>query len=114
MRKKQLTETELFRKINVLLTDKNKEQLEMIKEKISLLSNVEIDNSGFVRGVIEYFSDNPEELKKLVPYVKEAKGYNILLKFNEMIAQNKTPKEIEEELGISIEIVDKIKEKYEI
>lgn len=114
MRKKQLTETELFRRINILLLDKNKEQLEMIKEKISLLSNVEIDNSGFVRGVIEYYADNPEELKKLVPYVKEAKGYNILLKFNEMIAQNKTPKEIEEKLGISIEIVDEIKKKYEI
>jgi hypothetical protein len=113
MRTKQLTESELFRKMNILLLDKNKEQLEEIKEKASLLADVEIDNSGFVRGVIEYFYDNPKELKKIVPHIKEVKGYNILMKFNEMVAENKTSKEIEQELGIGFEIVDKVKEKYE-
>lgn len=112
MRNKQLTESELFRKLNILLLDKNKEQLEEIKEKASLLANVEIDNSGLVRGIISYFHENQEELKKVIPYVKEAKGYNILMKFNEMIAENKNTKEIEKELGIGFEIVDKVKDKY--
>lgn len=112
MRNKQITESELFRKLNILLLDKNKDQLEEVKEKASLLADIEIDNSGFVRGVIDYFHANPEELKKVVPYIKEAKGYNILMKFNEMIAENKNLKEIEKELGIGFEILDKVKEKY--
>lgn len=112
MRTKQLTESELFRKLNILLLDKNKEQLEEVKEKASLLADEEIDNSGFVRGIIEYFHQNPDELKKVVPYIKEVKGYNILMKFNEMLAENKKPQDIEKELGIGFEIVDKVKQKY--
>ena len=112
MRTKQLTESELFRKLNILLLDKNKDQLEEVKEKASLFADVEIDNSGFVRGVIEYFHENPDELQKIVPYIKEAKGYNILMKFNEMLEENKKPKDIQKELGIGVEIVSKIKKKY--
>lgn len=112
MRPKQLTESELFRKLNILLLDRNKEQLEEIKEKASLLADVEIDNSGLIRGIIHYFFENQDELKKVVPYVKEAKGYNILMQFNEMMDNDKSAEEIEQELGIGKEIFDKVTKKH--
>lgn len=112
MRPKQLTESELFRTLNILLSDKNKQQLEDLKEKASLLADVEIDNSGLIRGLIDYFDKHPEELKKVVPYIKELKGYNVLMKFNEMIAENKSDEEIEKELGIGKKIISKVKKNY--
>lgn len=112
MRTKQLTESELFRTLNILLTDKNKQQLENLKEKASLLADVEIDNSGLIRGLIDYYDTHPEELKKVVSYIKELKGYNILMKLNEMIAENKSDEDIEKELGIGTEIINKVKESY--
>ncbi|WCK57666.1 hypothetical protein PP175_26895 (plasmid) [Aneurinibacillus sp. Ricciae_BoGa-3] len=114
MRTKQLTESELFKKLNILILDSNKDQLEEVKEKASLLANVEIDNSGFFRGVVEYFYANPNELKKVIPFIKEAKGYNILAQFTQMLEENKTPEEIEKELGIGADIVKKVKKKYEL
>lgn len=111
MRNKSFVETELFRKSNILLLDKNKNHLEDVKERVSLLANTEIDNSGFVRGVIEYFYENQEELKKLAGYVKEYKGYNILSKFQEMVEANAPFSQIEEEIGISVDIVEAVMER---
>lgn len=111
MKNKNVTESELFRKANILLLDKNKDHLEELKEKISLLANVEIDNSGFIRGVIEYFYENQEELKKLVNTVKNYKGYNILMDFNELMGQNKSIEDINKRTGIGMEILKNIEER---
>ena len=105
MKNKQVAETKLFRKLNILLLDKNKEHLEELKEKISLLANVEIDNSGFIRGMIEYLYDHQGELGNLVEYVKEYKGYSILDRFEKMVEANASFKQIEKEIGIGIAIL---------
>lgn len=110
MENRQITESELFKKLNILLLSKNKDHLDEVKEKISLLSNMEIDNSGFVRGVIEYYFDNPAKLEDLVPYVTEYKGYNILDKLEKLIEKNKTIKEIDKETGIGTDILKRVLE----
>lgn len=114
MRLKQLTESELFRKLNILVLDRHKTQLDNLKEKVSLLGNLEMDNSCFLRGVIEYFDEHPEELKKLLPYVKKTKGYHILFAFQKMVKNNQTSQEIEKLLGVGVEITEKMREKYQL
>lgn len=107
MRDKTVTESELFKKLNILLLDKNKEHLEVIKERMSLLANVEIDNSGFIRGTIEYFYENQDQLKILVDHIKDYKGYNVLRRFQELISENASCERISDELGIGVDISKK-------
>ena len=108
---KKIKETELFQRVNVLLLDRNKQQLQDLKEQLSLLGNIEVDNSALMRGMLDYFSDNPDELDKLVPYVKKTKGYHILKELHQMMDNNKTMGEIEKRLGISVELIEKLEEK---
>lgn len=111
MRKKSITESELFRKMNILITDELKEKMEYEKEKSTLLADMEIDNSALVRAMIWYFYDNDKQLKKLVPYLRKTKGHTMLEEFHNMIEQNADVKEIENKLGISVEIIEKIEQK---
>lgn len=111
MKKRSVTETELFRKMNILITDDLKEKMEYEKEKATLLADMEIDNSTLVRAMIWYFYDNDKQLKKLVPYLNKTKGYMMLETFNQMIEENAGIDEISKKLGISIDIIEKIEEK---
>jgi len=108
MRTKDITETELFNKLNLLLLDRNKEQLEMLKARASMLANVEIDNSCLLRGFIEYFYANPSKLDRTIKHVKSVKGYEVLQKFQTMLEQNASAQAIFEETGVSVEIAEKI------
>lgn len=114
MAERQITESELFKKLNILILDKNKEHLEEVKERMSLLCNMEVDNSGFMRGVIEYYYDNPDKLMDLIEYVKAYKGYNILNQFQDLIDQGKDKKEIDKELGLGLDIIDAVFKKHNI
>lgn len=114
MRKKGVTESELFRKMNILITDEGKEQLEYEKEKTTLLADMEIDNSALVRAMIAYFYENEKQLKKLVPFLVKTKGHTLLEAFNSMIEKNANPQEIQEHLGISVKLVEKIDKKYDL
>ena len=114
MIEKQITESELFKKLNILMLNKNKDHLEVIKEKMSLLCNIEVDNSAFLRGVIEYYYDNPDKLKDLIPYVKAYKGYNILSQFQELVEKGKSKEEITQELGLGLDIVESAFKKLNI
>jgi hypothetical protein len=111
MRKKNITISELFRKMNILITDELKEKMEYEKEKTTLLADMEIDNSSLVRAMVWYFYDNDQQLKKLVPYLKKTKGHNMLEEFHNMVEKNADVKEIENKLGISVEIIEKIEQK---
>lgn len=110
--KRPLNETDLFKSLNVFLLSRDRNQLKVLKDKTSLLANVKIDNSAFIRGMINYFYENQEELEKLVPYAVQTKGFNILAKFNQMLAENRTPEEIEQELGIDIQVVNKLTQQH--
>lgn len=111
MRKKNITESELFRKMNILITDDLKEKMEYEKGRTTLLTDMEIDNSALVRAMIWYFFDNEKALKKLVPYLKKTKGQTILEEFHNMVEQKADVQEIQDKLGISIEIIEKIEQK---
>ncbi|MDF2880103.1 MAG: hypothetical protein K0R54_660 [Clostridiaceae bacterium] len=111
MRPKQITESELFIKLNLLLLDRNKEHLNELTDMTSLISNVVIDSSGFLRGAIEYFYENQSELEKLAPYVENYKGYNVLNLLNQLIAQNVSIEEMSEKTGIGQSIIEKAMEK---
>jgi len=111
MRKKSVAESELFRKMNIMITDDLKDKMEYEKEKTTLLADMEIDNSALVRAMIWFFYDNEKWLKKLVPYLKKTKGHTLLEEFNNMIQQNADVKEIEQKLGIGIEIIERIESK---
>lgn len=105
--KGEFRETDLFQRINVLLLEKNKKQLEELKDKLSLIANVEVDNSAIIRGMIQYLMEHPDKLNEIAPYVKNAKGFNILQEFQTMLSQNTSLKEIEKRLGINIKMVRK-------
>lgn len=108
MRKKNITETDLFRKVNIMITDDLKEKMEYEKERATLLSDVEIDNSTLVRAMIGYFYDNENAMKKLVPYLKKTKGHALLENLHEMMDKNVEAKTIEKQLGIGLDILKKI------
>lgn len=109
MRNKNITETELFRGLNILLLDSNKEHLEDIKEQASLLANVTIDNSALFRGIIEYFYKNPKQLKNLIDEVKENKGHKIVQDLQECFEKNMADEDIYLKTGIGIKIIQKIR-----
>lgn len=106
-----IRETELFKGLNILLLEKNKLHLEVIKEKASLLANMEVDNSGLIRAFIEYFYKNQDELKDVIEYVKEYKGYKVLEDFKQMFIENKSDEEIEEKVGVARDITAKIRKR---
>lgn len=109
----KVTESELFRKVNILMLDRDKEKLEDIKTKLTLQSNMEIDNSALVRSAIRYFYENPDMVKELVPYVEEAKGFTVLEQFIDMVHEKRSVHEIKDKLGISFELVKNLKSKQE-
>lgn len=112
VKEKNIKETELFRKVNILITDKLKQQMNYEKEKATILSNMKIDNSTLIRAMIAYFYDNESQLRKLVPYLKQVEGQVMLEKFKEMLEKDAELEDIQNELGISIDIIRKIDEKY--
>lgn len=111
MKNKAIKETELFRKLNLLLLDRNKEHLEEIKEKASLLANENIDNSGLFRGLIEYFYKNPKYLKNIIEDVKENRGHKILKELKECFDKNMPNEDIYQKTGVGINIIKQIRKK---
>lgn len=103
-----VTETELFRPVHILLLDINKKHLDELKAKISLMANMDMDNSGLLRALLEFIYDRQELLEDIVPYARKYKGFMILQQFLEMIQEQKTPEEIEEELGISAALAEEL------
>lgn len=106
-----VTETELFRAINILLLDRNKEHLDELKAKLSLISNIEMDNSGLLRAIVEYLYDHQELLPQIIPYATKYKGFVIHQEFVRMLEENKSPEDIEKELGISVSLIKELKRK---
>lgn len=113
MKTRKIKETDLFTNVNVFLLDRNKEQLDTLKKNVSMMENVRMDNSALIRGMIEYFIDKPERLREMAPYARNMKGFHILNRFQEMLTENRTLQEVEDELGISIELSNEIKEKLD-
>lgn len=108
---KKITETELFDEIKILLLNENKVRLEKLKINCSKITNMSIDNSSFVRAVIEYFFANEEKLVELSDFLRNAKGFSILKSLEDMLAENASAEEIRSKLGINISIIKKIQKK---
>lgn len=111
MKKKLIRETDLFTRINILLTETQKDSLESIKNELSLMSNAEMDNSTLIRALIDYFSKKPEQLEKIVSYALNTKGYEIVAQFEKMILEGSTDEEIIEKLGLGIDVITTGREK---
>ncbi|MFF2531480.1 hypothetical protein ACFVS2_21470 [Brevibacillus sp. NPDC058079] len=109
----EVKETDLFKKFSILLLDRNKERFDDLKEKLSMISNVKLDNSGFFRAIIEYLFEHQTHLPHIVSYVVLYKGFTILESFQQMVSLHKTPEEIENQLGVSIEHYRTLQKKYE-
>lgn len=103
LKNKPIKEIELFQKVNIHVTERNKKQLERVVEKLSLLTNIEMDNSSFLRGFLEYSAEHPEVLEKISPYMEEAKGYHFLSEFTKMMNDGMSAEEIDGQLGIGVE-----------
>jgi len=99
--------------MNILITDELKEKMEYEKEKTTLLSDMEIDNSALVRAMIWFFYDNEKWLKKLVPYLKKTKGHNMLEEFQQLMEKDVELNEITNKLGIGLDIVKKLEAKQQ-
>jgi DNA-directed RNA polymerase subunit N (RpoN/RPB10) len=108
----QVNETDLFKQFTILLLDRNKEHFDVLKEKLSMQANLRLDNSGVIRAMTEFFYDNQELLPLITDYVMENKGFVLLDRFFKLIDQEKTPKEIEDELGVGVKHYKKLKEKH--
>lgn len=100
-RSNKLTETELFSKTNVLLLEKNKKNLNTLKGRASLLTNTKVDNSGLIRGMIEFFNDNPDELTKVIPYVSKSMGFQVLEEVKSMLDSGIPIEDIIEKTGVA-------------
>lgn len=111
MKEKIFREYEMFQNVRIFLLDKNKDNLEILKEKTSMYSNIEVDNSGLIRAMIEFFIKNQELLKDLVPFVGETMGFVIEKKITEMFAKNCSDTEIEKATGIGKELIKQLRKK---
>lgn len=111
MRRKTIAESEMFQKINVMLTDDLKEKMEYEKERATLYSDVEVDNSTLFRAMIAYLYDHEEVLKKLKPYIQQTKGQHLLKNLEQMMDENTDKEKITEQLGIGLDIINKIEKR---
>lgn len=110
VKKKKVNETDLFSGIKILLVDKQKDKTMMaLKENLSLISNIEVDNSTLVRSMIEYFSRNQDELLKLKDFVVEQKGYNLLRNIITMVVNGNSDEEIYAQIGVNVNIVKEVR-----
>lgn len=105
-KKKNITESALFKKTNVLLLERNRVHLDMIKDRLSMHENIDIDTSVLIRALIEFLYDNPKYLKKLSPYLQDLKGYRILELLEELMEQGLSIEELSEKTGIGIDILE--------
>lgn len=108
----QVKETDLFKQISLLMLDRNKAHFDDLKEKLSMHANAKLDNSGMVRGIIEFLYEHQELLPPIASYVVQYKGFVLLESFLRMIRQNRTPQEIESELGVSVDHYEQLQKKY--
>lgn len=108
----QVKETDLFKQFSLWLIERNKEHLDEIKEKVSMYANVKVDNSGVMRGIIEFLYEHPELLHDLAPYVAKYKGFNVLREFEGLINEGKTMQEIHDVLGIGVKRIEKLNTDY--
>ena len=108
---KKVTETNMFERINFLITSKRKKELDELKIKLSLISNVKIDNSTFLRGVINYFKENDEQLNILKDYMLKNKGKYLFNNLEDLIKNNASDEEIYNSIGLSSEKLNELKNK---
>ena len=103
-----INENMLFQRINVGLLKKNKEHMLELKKTLSLRNNIQIDNSGLIRAMIEYFTENPRRQEELDLYIKPSMGFEILNQLEEMLDKGCQLIEIEEKLGVGAEVLNKL------
>lgn len=103
----KINETELFKRNNILLLEKNKEDFEKLKELMSMHISMPVDSSSLVRTFIEYFSDNTKEFVKLKERVVKNKGFNILCSLYDEIATNKNVDSVHNKLGVEKDVIEK-------
>lgn len=114
MRRKTIAESEMFLKINVMLTNDLKQKMEYEKERATLYSDVEVDNSTLFRAMIAYLYDHEEVLKKLKPYIQQTKGQHLLESLEQMMEDNTDKQKIQDQLGIGLDIINKIEKKRRV
>lgn len=110
----EVKETDLFKQFSLWLIERNKEHLDEIKDKVSMYANVKVDNSGVMRGIIEYLYEHPELLREVAPYVAKYKGFNVLREFEGLVEDGKTIQEIQEAMGIGLKRIEKLNIDYEL
>lgn len=106
---KKINDADVFKQVSVMITDSNKDELTLIKEKLSLICDFEINNSTLIRGMISYFKDNIDELEKLEDYIKQSRSKVIIDKMFKLIDENASTSEISIKTGINEKTIEKIK-----
>lgn len=109
----KIRETDFFKQTNILLTKKHKEKLEELKRITTLSNNVEVDNSTFIRAMIEYLHDKPETCKNIRKYIVQNKGATYVTKFEVEKEIGKSNREIADVLGVDEDVIDKINSRIE-
>lgn len=101
-------ETDFFKQTNILLTQKHKTKLRELKKIATIGNNIEVDNSTFIRAMIEFLYDKPEICKNIKKYIIQNKGATYVTKFEVAISEGNSPSEIAKSLGVEEDVINKI------
>jgi len=96
----KMKETDLFKRHNVLLSRRNKEDMDALKQKISLYTGEKVDVSSMVRGMIRYMSEHPETLSELSTIVEKERGYRYKEQVEQWLEEGVSKEDIKKQLGV--------------
>lgn len=104
-------ETDFFKQMNILFTKRHSEKLDDLKKHTTLSNNVQVDNSTFVRAMVDFLHEHPEVCNNIKKYIVQNKGATYLTNFDVMVEEGKSIQEIADELGVDVKIIKKIYER---
>lgn len=108
MKAKLIKETELFDRVLFFLLEKHKQYMEEQKETLSKMTNDSVDNGALVRGFVEYFHENPDELAKVIPYVQKSMSHQILKDVHQAMEKGADEKRLKKDIGVSDKVAELI------
>lgn len=104
-------ETDFFKQMNILFTKRHKEKLDDLKKHTTLSNNIDVDNSTFVRAMVDYLHEHPEVCSNIKRYIIQNKGATYLTNFEVMVSEEKSIEQIADGLGVDVDIIKKIYQK---
>lgn len=101
-------ETDFFKQTNISLSERHRNKLDDLKKLTVLSNNIYIDNSTFIRAMIDFLHDHPETCVNIKQYIIQNKGATFLTNFDILVEEGKSLKEISEIMGVDIKLIEKI------